>query len=322
MKLPEINNLILTPINEDIVKVHQIKTPFYFSCCDGLLILPKQGRNKRTIILDANIEPKYIKLLNSYYGPVSDYVCSHGHMDHIAHVHAWEDLDVNIHAPYPESQNLLDLENFYECYRFDSVMDFSVIEKFGKKNRYQNFNNVNTFNPGDSLEFEEVTIETLPFPGHSNSHVGFLLPEERLMHLSCLGFDKPSPEKEGFGPWYGFEECSIDQYLKDINYAESMAKQWADVITSSHSYIIKGQEENPFEYMRNKIRQNENKVIEAIKNLESKNKELNIKNLLNMDLFFPKKKMGGFIIKIYAFWEFWIIKNHLKRLHTSKPRVS
>ena len=83
MALPKIDNLEITKVTEDILLVHQIKHPFFFSCCDGLLILPKKGRNYRTISLDLNIEPKYVNLLNKVYGPISDYVCSHGHLDHI-----------------------------------------------------------------------------------------------------------------------------------------------------------------------------------------------------------------------------------------------
>ena len=111
MTLPNINNLEFKKVTEDILLVHQIKHPFFFSCCDGLLVLPKRGRNKYTISLDLNIEPKYVKLLNEIYGPISDYVCSHGHLDHTCHVHAWEEIGTIIHTPYPESNCLLDLSS-------------------------------------------------------------------------------------------------------------------------------------------------------------------------------------------------------------------
>ena len=46
MSLPQIDNLEIWKVTEDILLIHQKKVPFLFSCCDGLLILPKEGRNK------------------------------------------------------------------------------------------------------------------------------------------------------------------------------------------------------------------------------------------------------------------------------------
>ena len=67
----QIDNLKLTNVTEDILLVHQIKPPFRFSCCDGLLILPKRGRNSNTIALDVNIEPHLINKLNEKYGSLT-----------------------------------------------------------------------------------------------------------------------------------------------------------------------------------------------------------------------------------------------------------
>ena len=40
--------------------------------------------------------------------------------------------------------------------------------------------------------------------------------------------------------------------------------------------------------------------------------EAKVSKLLEMDLFFPKHKIKGFLKNIYAFWESWIIKHHLE----------
>ena len=69
MFLPEIDNLEIKHVTNDILLVHQIKPPYYFSCCDGLIILPKERRNSNAIVLDLNIEPNLVKLMNKYYHP-------------------------------------------------------------------------------------------------------------------------------------------------------------------------------------------------------------------------------------------------------------
>ena len=77
MTLPDIDNLRITKILEDVLLVHQIKSPGNFSTCDGLLILPKKGRNTKCIVLDANIEPYLSRAIKEKFGPISDYRVNH-----------------------------------------------------------------------------------------------------------------------------------------------------------------------------------------------------------------------------------------------------
>ena len=314
MRLPKIDNLEITEVSEDILLVHQTDPPFFFSCCDGLLILPKKKRNDSTISLDLNIEQKYVNSLNNIYGPVSDHICSHGHLDHICHVHVWEEIGATIHAPYPESNYLLNLHNFYQGFGFNEELDFNIVEEFAILNGYQGCNRINVFNPGETLKFDDYNIHTISFPGHSKAHVGLLIPEENILHISCLGFDKPKPEIDGFGPWYGFKECSIEQYLIDITQAELIFLERANFLTSSHSYIVKSPDKTPFNYMREKIANNQELVDNAIESHNLTNKSMDtINHLLNLDIFFPKRKMEGYLLEIYNFWESGIIRKHVER---------
>ena len=321
MSLPKIDNLEFKKVTNNVLLIHQKKTPFYFSCCDGLIILPKMNRIRTAIALDLNIEPKLIDKIDEIFGPFNFYVCSHGHMDHIAHVHHWENIGAKIYAPKPESTYLLDLHNFYEGFGFNEQVEFTSIEKFAKSNKYIPCKKVKDFNPGLSLKFESVVIETIPLVGHSKSHCGFFLPNNKILHISCLGFDKPNPRSDGFGPWYGFNECSISQYIKDIDLAENLFLKSADYLTSSHSYVIKRPNITPFTYMRNKIKQNQEKVDRTIKSLKITNQsEININKFLELDLFFPKKKLKGFILDLYRYWESIIIIKHLQRSELIKVK--
>jgi glyoxylase-like metal-dependent hydrolase (beta-lactamase superfamily II) len=315
MDLPKIKDLDIKKVSEDVLLIHQVKPPFFFSCCDGLLILPKESRNENIIALDLNIEKHLIRSIIDEYGPVSDYICSHGHLDHTCHVHAWEELGALIHAPIPESKFLLNLKNFYSGFGFDEELEYHTVKEFAKLNMYKTCKQVKGFTPGISLEFDGFKIKTISFPGHSKAHIGFLLPKERILHISCLGFDKPNPETEGFGPWYGFEETSISQYLDDINKAENVFLKKANFLTSSHSYIVENPDLSPFEYMRKKIKNNQEKVDKAIKDSScTQTSEKNaLSMLLDLDLFFPKKRLEGVVYDVYRFWESWIIRKHIQR---------
>ena len=312
MKIPKIDNLKITEVSNDLWLIHQINPPYYFSCCDGLVILPGEG-NDRSIILDLNIEPELVIRIVDVIGAASHYVCTHGHMDHIAHVHQWEKLGAEILAPYPEHEYLLDLEKFYSGFGWNESLDFSFITKFAKLNKYRPCSKVRPFSPGTSLKINDTIIETIPLFGHSKAHTGFYLLNQKILHISCLGFDLLKPGSNGFGPWYGFKECSIDQYFKDIDLVERIFREKAEFLTSSHSYVVNQSDFSPFAYMRNKINNNQILVDKAVVSLKEKNLPINLKNLLDLDIFFPKKKMDNFRKSIWSFWESKILEKHLER---------
>lgn len=275
--------------------------------------MPKDSRNTKTIAIDLNIEPAYIQAVYDTYGPVSDLINTHAHMDHIAHVYVWEQLGATIHAPNPEAHYLTNLYQFYKGYGWDEKHDFSLVNQFAILNKFQECKTIKPFEPGERLTFENFILETIPFRGHSKAHVGFLLPAEKILHLSCLGFDQRGPGMDGFGPWYGFRESSIDQYLKDIDYAESLYREKAEILTSSHAHIVREPDTDIFDYMRNKIYTRQKLVDKALQNVSPQLEiEDKVSKLLEMDLFFPKHRIKGFLKDIYTFWESWIIRHHLE----------
>ncbi|MHA1197484.1 MAG: hypothetical protein ACTSSM_15480 [Promethearchaeota archaeon] len=70
MHVPEIKNLKISQVTPNIWLVHQIETPFYFSCCDGLIILPKKDRNKKTVVIDLNILITFVHTVTSIILPM------------------------------------------------------------------------------------------------------------------------------------------------------------------------------------------------------------------------------------------------------------
>ena len=314
MDLPKFKNLEITEITENILLVHQIKSSAMFTRCDGLILLPNEGRNKDTVILDLNLEPNYVKEIYDRYSPVSDYVCTHTHLDHSAHVYVWEELGVKIHAPIKEYENLHDLQTFIDKFSFLEYVSPESAKMFADAMGFHPCKNVSLLEPGTTLKFDNLEVETILFSGHSPGHIGFFIPSDKVLHISCLGFDQPKPGIDGFGPWYGFKPNVISQYFDDIAKAEKIFMERARLLTSSHSYIVKHPDPTPFEYMRNKIEHNQIIVDQAIKSLKTLiDTDGIIKDLLELDLFFPKKKMKGFMKDIYTLWEHWIIEKHVAR---------
>lgn len=317
MKKFSLDNLDIEEIIPDIYFIHQIKASAYFTRCDGILIMPRNKRNLNPVIIDLNIEPEYIPKIYNHFKLNQysrfDYICSHGHMDHISHVSKWEKLGAFIHSSSPHQNNLVSLDAFLEDFGFLKELNKPIAEILGSLNHYVPCKREpNVFRPGDILTFDNLEIQTIPLEGHSLGHVGFFFPIEKLFHISCLGFDLQKPGDDQFGPWYGFEECSLELYKENIDTAEKIFLESAKILTSSHSYVVRKKNSEPFDYMRRKIMQNQKKIMNAVQDYNEKEKNENlIDYLLSLDLIYPKQKMKDPLLSIFRFWESWIIKNHL-----------
>ncbi|MFX1595304.1 MAG: hypothetical protein ACFFBK_04495, partial [Promethearchaeota archaeon] len=56
-------------------------------------------------------------------------------------------------------------------------------------------------------------------------------------------------------------------------------------------------------------------VNKALKTSDSikKSEDDAVSQLLEMDIFFPKRKLKDFLFEIYSLWESWIIRKHIQR---------
>ena len=93
------------------------------------------------------------------------------------------------------------------------------------------------FQPGETLIFGYIEIQTIPFPGHNFGHVGFHVifhhldePNNSFWFFSHIGVDNDANGK-GFGPWYGLPHNSLIQCRQDVINAENMERndptQWS-----------------------------------------------------------------------------------------------
>ena len=318
MKKFSLENLNIEEIIPDIYFIHQIKASAYFTRCDGLLFMPRNNQNLNPVIIDLNLEPEYIQKINDVFKlnqySKLDYICSHGHMDHISHVSKWEELGAIIHFPFPHQNNLISLDAFLEDFGFLKELNKPIVEILGSLNHYVPCKrDPIVFQAGDILTFDKLEIQTIPLEGHSRGMVGLFFPIEKLIHISCLGFDLQKPGGDQFGPWYGFEECSLKLYYENIDTVEKIFLNSSDILTSSHSYVVREKNCEPFDYMRRKIMQNQKNILNAVQDYNEKglNGDL-IDYLLSLDLIYPKNKMKEQLRSTFRFWESWIIKNHLK----------
>lgn len=73
--------------------------------------------------------------------------------------------------------------------------------------------------PGEGLRIGDLFVETIPAPGHLQSHTLLLLPDGTL-HLTDIDLTR-------FGPWFGNPESDLAQFIADIRAAKRLIEEGA-----------------------------------------------------------------------------------------------
>ncbi|MHA1674125.1 MAG: MBL fold metallo-hydrolase [Promethearchaeota archaeon] len=330
-------SLEITHLRENVYHITQTTSQGRFSSCDGLLCLPSNSNDSHVVILDLNLEPPFITEVFQTFNLAQyeriDYFISHAHMDHIANVWKWEELGANIFLPSPFPSNiLLNPLNFLKHFHFEDYVSLATGYKLCETNGFHPCRQLaKSYSPRDLLPIDSIklTIMSIPLYGHSIGHTGYLFPDLAIVHISCLGYDlrhpynldnTDYPKNLGFGPWYGFPDCSLSQYWADISKIEekfeefNQEDQLIPILTSSHAHVIRGNATKVFDYMRQKIMKLHEKIRTLLRDLnllDLQDEEKILEILLKKDIIFPKRKMQGWLQELYTFWEYWLLKLHL-----------
>lgn len=313
MNLPDIETIALHPLTEDVlcVQYSDILTPF--NVAEGLLVLPKQGRNRSSIALDVNMPPNVVAALHDAFGPFSDYICTSGRPAHIAHLHAWESAGTAVHAPKPECEGIVDMKKAFKGLGFNERMKFSQFRNAMDSLGYQPPKSVTPYRPGNIFRFDNLVVGTMPFKGSSPSHVGLMLVNERIFHIGTLGCDNERPAGGGIGPVCGYRGCDVPKFGRDIDFLKTVFLEHADFLTGTGTSVTARPDIAPFEYMAAKLEGARETVLRAFNEVREKEKspKKQILSLLERELLFPRTTVPDHHRGLYESLEYWTIRNHL-----------
>ena len=100
-----------------------------------------------------------------------------------------------------------------------------------------------------------------------------------------------------------------EEYVVDYNVKINALEAKVDSLHSVNDHLV-----FKIDTLNQEINKNQEVEDQAILSLKTtKGNEISTEDLLELDLFFPKKKMRGFLLTIYNLWEYWIIKKHMER---------
>lgn len=79
-----------------------------------------------------------------------------------------------------------------------------------------------------SLDLKKTKMAFIPAPGHSPGHMTAYFPKEKILFTSDLGFGP-------FGPWYGFRDCDIRDYVASLLELRAMRPR---LLLTGHEGVI------------------------------------------------------------------------------------
>jgi len=157
---------------------------------------------------------------------------SHHHIDHTRFLPLIKEYsNAELIVPEGEENYLTDF-NFFE--KKTAGQSYSSTEKwnlyFKKLSNYKPVTNFKIQADGDKFKSGNVTLECIKAAGHSPSHTVFNFPSEKILFASDIGIG-------GFGPWYGWLDCNLTDYIESILMLKSLDIDM--LITSHDGFFVK-----------------------------------------------------------------------------------
>ena len=314
MHAPEIPGLDINPVKEDVFLVNQKKTSGPMSCCSGLVVAAKQGRNKNPIAIDVNVEPQFVEALVAAFGPVKEYICTFGELNHIAHLHAWERSGAVINAPKSEAQYCVDLKLYSKGFGYSKAMRFSAVRKIAEANGFAPCKKTKPYRPGIIFRFDNLVLGTMPLKGHSPAHVAAVLVNERVLFMESLAVTNDGATQQSMAGVCGLPQCSLPKLIRDLELVRTVFLEHADTLVAG-GRVSHRPDTSEIDRMIEAIHEDNRLVREALNSLSPlpKSEKKRVRALLDRGLFMP----GGVVaddshVRMREFRAEWAIRHHLR----------
>jgi len=220
-----------------------------FTSCSGVIV-----NSKGSFVIDTNMgSEETVNFLTQEKPDIA--VISHYHLDHST----WgrdiaENTDAEILIPRGEENYLTDLEYFLD----------NTAEPFGLREQWREFTlnttmyrpieDFSTYSGGGTIDFGGVEVQVIATPGHSPRHSSFYFPEGEILFTGDMGIDR-------FGPWYGWIECDLMQFIESILRLKGMKVR---TLLTSHGGIVAKDIPAAFEKILTIIADREKSIVQRL----------------------------------------------------------
>jgi len=267
-----------------------------FPSCNSLLI-----EDKRVALIDTGLGIDWIrKILKEI--EIDILINSHTHPDHAAANYIISGItSAQIYVPEQEKGNTKSLDDMKKKLGvwgkyIEPSWDKIILEGTGFKESERE----TPFGEGHIFDLGKTQLEAVHTPGHSPGHFCFLIRDQELFFASDLGLDS-------FGPWYGYLDSNISQYLYTI---EKVRKIKIKRTISSHFDNVIHNLDKELNRCLEIIGNRENKIVELLKEQQRDISDLSKYGIIYRNL----NNFQGPMREFWTFFEENMIKKHLRVL--------
>jgi glyoxylase-like metal-dependent hydrolase (beta-lactamase superfamily II) len=217
------------------------------------------------------------------------------------HLDLFEDLPLAV--PFIEKAPLADLDVFLEWYGIDNVEYRDswrkiLSEQFNYRPRVPE----KTFQGGEVLYIDSLTVEVIPCPGHTPGHLAFFFKEPAVLFMGDYDLGK-------FGPWYGDRGSSIEDTIASLAKLRQIpARTW---ITGHETGLFETDPGEAWDRYLNIIEEREQKLLAYL--IEPRT----LDEIVSQWIIYQKPREPT---AFFEFGERSLIGKHLERL-LSKGRI-
>ncbi|MDY6968776.1 MAG: MBL fold metallo-hydrolase [Spirochaetota bacterium] len=283
------------PINPNVTLLLNYKFPN----CNSLLI-----KDERIALIDTGLGHDLLKeILNEV--KIDLLINTHTHPDHVAGNKIVSEMtSAEIYVPVEEEGRSLSMDKMKKDLGVWGKFVEPAWEKIITENMgFQESSKEITYKNGHIFDLGRIQLKAIHTPGHSKGHYCFLSNDKELLFASDLGIDS-------FGPWYGYLDSNLNEFLKSIDMIRSLNIDKA--LSSHHDTLIL----NIDEWLNrcNQIVNNrEEKILGSLKEGRKDINDLSKYGIVYHNL----TKISGPMKKFLTFFEENMLKEHLRILQNA-----
>ncbi len=163
--------------------------------------------------------------------PIDHVVLTHAHEDHLAGVHLFPDAAIHIHEL--DLQGARSLDGLMQIYGMAPAAERAFREIIVRDFSYVPRPDADGFVDGQTIDLGGVTIRPVHLPGHTRGHTGMLIEPDGVFVTGDI-------DLSAFGPYYGDEWSSLNDFESSLNRARTIEARW--YVTFHHKGVIDGRD--------------------------------------------------------------------------------
>ncbi|MFQ5710803.1 MAG: MBL fold metallo-hydrolase [Candidatus Geothermarchaeales archaeon] len=151
------------------------------------------------------------------------------------------------------------------------------------------------FSGGDVLDFGKTRWEVVLTPGHSPGHCCFYERERGILFSGDI-------DLTGFGPWYGWPNCSVDDFITSI---ELLMDMDINILASGHRRPIFSDIASALRAYLGKIYAREEEILDFLKGKHD------LKQIVDKAFIYGSAQRRDWVLRVF---EENMVRLHLERL--------